>query len=207
MPLRARFRRLLLPLALSVPVSLAVAAIDLHESRASVAVAMTLKDLVEKSESVVVGIPKSRTSRWEAGRIITYTTVAIDTAVSGSTKAGETITIRTLGGVVDGIGQIVHGEAVLKVGSPVMIFVGPLTTSYAATAIAGSRIVVGMSQGVLPVVVGTDKIPRIGLSATDLSLVPGTDPKAVPAHVATNGRAVADVTTEVRLLWAARAKK
>jgi hypothetical protein len=201
------FRRLLLAWALGVPASLTMAALTPSEGKASVVVAMTLKDLVDRSESVVVGLPKSRTSRWEGGRIVTYTTVAIDTSVAGSGKAGETLTMRTLGGVVDGIGQIVHGEAVLKLGAPVMIFVGSLSTSYATTVMAGSRSVVGMSQGVLPVVVGTDKIPRIGLSATDLTLVTPPDAKTVPAHVATNGRAVVDVTTEVRLLWAARAKK
>ena len=49
---------------------------------------LTLPDLVDKSDLVVVGIPKSRVSRWEGGRIITYTTVAVDQAVGGDAKAG-----------------------------------------------------------------------------------------------------------------------
>src|SRR5688572_1370906 len=96
---------------------------------ASTAIALSLDDLVERSESVVVAIPKSKVSRWESGRIITYTTVAVDTAVAGSGKAGETMTIRTLGGVVDDIGQITHGEAVLPIDKPVVLFLRALPAS------------------------------------------------------------------------------
>ena len=202
-------------LALATPASVAAVTVFSDSAHASTALVLTLKDLVGRSDAIVVGMPKSRTSRWEGGRIVTYTVVAIDTAVAGAGKAGDTITVRTLGGIVDGIGQIAHGEAVLKLDAPLILFLQPVGPTQATTALAGSRSVVGMSQGSMPVTTGTDKVQRVGPSATDLTLLPKPetadapkDAKAeVAASAATAGRSVSDVLVEVRALWAARAKK
>ncbi|GAC1580599.1 MAG: hypothetical protein NVS3B20_11430 [Polyangiales bacterium] len=179
---------------------------------ASAAIALTLKDLVDRSEYVFVGIPKSRSSRWEAGRIITYTVVGVDSVASGAIKAGDSITIRTLGGVVGDIGQIVHGEAVLPLSAPALLFIymTPSNAPPPPTSLPESRYITGMSQGVLPVTVGDDLLPRIGASAMNLALYPSLDPAAraaTPASVSTVGRKVSDVVVEVRAIWAARAKK
>jgi len=189
--------------------SLGTATLTPPSAYASTAISMSLDDLVDRSESVVVAIPKSKVSRWESGRIVTYTTVAIDTAVAGAGKAGETVTVRTLGGVVDDIGQITHGEAILPIGQPLVLFLRAMPAG--PKIIAGSMVVTGMAQGVLPVEIGPDKVARVIARPTDLVLVPNAkvDPKLQKpaAAVTLGGKALPSAITEIRTAWAARAKK
>lgn len=187
--------------------SLGAAMLWPQSAHASTAIALTLPELCDKSDSVVVGIPKSKISRWESGRIVTYTTVAVDTAVAGGSKAGDTITVRTLGGVVDDIGQITHGEAVLSIGKPMMMFLRPMAAN--PKALAGSLVITGMSQGALPIEIGTDKVARVTALASDLVLVPNakTPVAAKPAGAVLGGLALPNALAEVRTAWAARAKK
>lgn len=195
-----RFLSLAATLAVTVTVS----------AHASTAIALSVEDLVDRSEQAVVGVPKSKTSRWEGGRIVTYTTVAIDTVIGGNKKAGETVVVRTLGGQVDGIGQITHGEAVLSIDKPFVLFLRPMPAGN-AKALAGSLTVTGMAQGALPVEVGADKIPRITPHPVDLVLVPNVkvDPKTAPKPAAETlaGKPLPVAVTELKTLWAARAKK
>ncbi|MBI2395713.1 MAG: hypothetical protein HYV09_39470 [Deltaproteobacteria bacterium] len=192
-------------------IALGAAAVAPHAAHASTAIALSVEDLVDRSETVVVGIPKSKTSRWEGGRIITYTTVAIDTAVAGAggKKAGESIVVRTLGGTVDGIGQITHGEAVLPVDKPMVLFLRAMPPG--GKALAGALTVTGMAQGALAVEVGPDKVARVIARPVDLVLVPNAkvDPKTAPKPAAETlaGKALPTVVTELRALWAARGKK
>jgi hypothetical protein len=189
--------------------SLGTATLTPPSAYASTAIALSLDDLVERSDSVVVAIPKSKVSRWESGRIVTYTTVAIDTAVAGSGKAGESVVIRTLGGVVDDIGQITHGEAVLPIDKPVMLFLRAMPT--APKVQAGSMVVTGMAQGALAVELGADKVARVIAKPADLVLVPNAkvDPKLQKpaAAVTLGGKALPTAIADVRTAWAARAKK
>ncbi len=174
-------------------------------AEASTAIALTVQDLVDRADAVVVAIPKSRFSRWESGKIITYTTVAIDTNVAGAGKAGETFVVRTLGGVVDGIGQQVAGEATLPTDAPLLLFLRPLPAG--TTVAAGTRTVVGMSQGAFRVVIGKDKVARVEAHLDGLALVARAGVMAPPAHVALDGRALADATSALRAAWAKRAAK
>lgn len=189
--------------------SLGTATLGPPSAYASTAIALSLEDLVDRSESVVVAIPKSKLSRWESGRIVTYTTVAIDTAVAGGGKAGETMTVRTLGGVVDDIGQITHGEAVLPIDKPVVLFLRAMPV--APKIMPGSMVVTGMAQGALPVEIGPDKIARVIAKPADLVLVPNAkvDPKLLKpaAAVTLGGKALPAAITDIRTAWAARAKK
>lgn len=175
-----------------------------REAHASTVVAMTLPDLVDKSDLVVVGIPKSRVSRWEGGRIITYTTVAVDQAIGGDAKAGGSVVVRTYGGVVDGIGQITHGEAVLKPGAPVLLFLRPLPAGTKPTE--PSLAVTGMAQGALPIVVGTDKVARVVPDTSQLALVQKPAEKLPPASVAVANKPLSDTITSVKTLWASKKK-
>lgn len=187
--------------------TVALVASSERPAAASAVLALSLDDLVDKSDVVVLVTPKSRTARWEAGRIVTYTTVVVDAPVGGGPAAGDSLVVRTMGGVVGDIGQKVSGEAVLPIGTPAMLFLRDLPKPIAATALPGARSVTGMAQGTLPIVVGTDKVQRIGPSATSLTLVPPANPKSVPANVATAGRPVKDVVVELRALWTSHGKK
>lgn len=185
--------------------TLAVHGVTVPTAEASTVVAMTLPDLVDKSDLVLVGIPKSRVSRWEGGRILTYTTVAVDQAIGGDVKAGGTVVVRTYGGVVDGIGQITHGEAVLKPGTPMLLFLRPLPpgTKPSEPSVA----VTGMAQGALPIVVGVDKVARVVPDVSQLALVQKPTEKLPPASVAVAGKPLTDTVTSVRALWAAKDAK
>jgi hypothetical protein len=189
--------------------SLGSATLTPPSAYASTAIALSLEDLVDRSDSVVVAIPKSKVSRWESGRIVTYTTVAIDTAVAGSGKAGETMTVRTLGGVVDDIGQITHGEAVLPIAKPIVLFLRAMPAGPKITP--GSMVVTGMAQGALSVEIGADKVARVIAKPADLVLVPNAkvDPKLLKpaAAVTLGGKALPAAIADIRTAWAARAKK
>ncbi len=179
-----------------------------RSAHASAMLSLTLDDLVDKSDVAVVGIAKSRTSRWEDGRIVSYTTVDIDTKIGGlDTKAPSTVVVRTLGGVVGDIGQKVHGEAVLPLQSKVILFLRELPAKVAPSALPGARSVTGMAQGALLVTVGEDKIARVAANVADLTLVPNPNAKTVPAHVAVAGRPALDVVADLRTLWTAHGKK
>ena len=177
----------------------------LTDAHASTVIALTLPALVERSETLVVAIPKSSVSRWESGRIVTYTTVGIDQAVAGVAKAGGTLVVRTYGGVVDGVGQITHGEAVLKPGTPMLLFLRPLPPSTKPEE--PSLAVTGMAQGAVPIVIGKDKVARVSPDVTQLALVQKPLEKLPPAAVALNGKALTDTLAEVRVLWTAHAAK
>ena len=116
------------------------------EARASVARALELPELVRQSERVVVATALQSESRWEtvgrARRIVTYTRLRVDETIHGDASETE-IMVRTLGGKVGKVGQIVHGEALLLLHEPAVLFVGR-----APDGIVG---VAGMSQGHFPV--------------------------------------------------------
>ncbi|GAC1351173.1 MAG: hypothetical protein NVSMB1_01650 [Polyangiales bacterium] len=196
--------------AFLVRIALALAACAIvsvpRATTASSMIAATVKDLVANSDAVVVGIPKSRICRYEDKQIITYTTVAIDRVVFGSVVAAGSITVRTLGGIIGDDGQLVIGEATLPLDAPQLLFTFLIPAAF-PTAMPGSRGITGMSQGAMPLVVGDDRVPRIGPSATGLSLFPQANPNAVAANVATNGRPLTDVVRDVRDLFTARTKR
>ena len=195
-------------LAVGVPIfAVALTAGTERPAEASAVIALTLDDLVDKSDVVVLVTPTTRTARWEAGRIITYTTVVVDTSVGGGPAAGDALVVRTMGGIVGDIGQKVYGEAVLPLGTPAVLFLRDLPKPLVATSLPGARSVTGMAQGVMPSVLGTDKVQRVGPSAASLTLVPPPNPKSVPANVATAGRPVKDVVVELRALWTSHGKK
>jgi hypothetical protein len=67
--------------------------------------------------------------------------VRVDESIAGSATDSE-ILVRTLGGKVGKIGQVVHGEALLRIGESAVLFVGD--------APDGTPSIAGMSQGHYP---------------------------------------------------------
>src|SRR5258705_1576393 len=78
---------------------------------ASVSFTVPMDALVEESSAACVVSPLENKSVWENGRIATYTRAHVDRLLAGS--ASSEVWIKTLGGSVGDIGQIVDGEAVL----------------------------------------------------------------------------------------------
>ncbi len=107
---------------LAVVIAVVALAYDARDARASVSVAVTYEGLLRDSNSVVVATAVEQRSVWEGERIYTYSRLHVDTSVAGELKPSEETWVRTLGGAVGKIGQIVDGEAVFTVGRPSLVF-------------------------------------------------------------------------------------
>lgn len=105
------------------------------EARASVSRAVRFADLVRAARAADLVTPTEQHAVWENGRIYTYTRVRVDRAIAGDLGAGADAWVRTMGGRVGDVGQIVDGEAALAVGQPTLLFLqaGP-TGAYEVTA-------------------------------------------------------------------------
>ncbi len=118
------------------------------QAEASSALALSLGDLVKKSASVVVVTGLAKSSSWQViggnRRIVTDTRVRIEELVRGADPSTSELLVRTLGGQVGNIGQLVEGEAELALGEPSLTFMTALEpTLFGVTA---------MAQGHYPVV-------------------------------------------------------
>jgi hypothetical protein len=96
------------------------------EAEASVARSIGMTALIQKSRSVVLGTPLAAHSEWaEIGgsrRIVTLTRVRVDEHIARSQPDGSEVLVRTLGGRVGDLGQLVHGEAELRANETCMLF-------------------------------------------------------------------------------------
>jgi hypothetical protein len=94
-------------------------------SRATTARAVSLADLTSRSTRIAQAMPLEGSSRFEtigdARHIVTYTRLRIDELISGSPNESE-ILVRTLGGHVGELGEIVHGEAQLALNEACVVF-------------------------------------------------------------------------------------
>jgi hypothetical protein len=115
----------------------------------SVARAVAMSALVKRSRSVVLATPLSAYSEWaeigDTRRIVTITRVRVDEHVARSKTASSEVMVRTLGGKVGKLGQIVHGEAELRSEESCMLFLHD--------ADGGLSTVTAMAQGHYPLLV------------------------------------------------------
>lgn len=107
---------------------------------ASLSRAVRVEELVTRSQHVFLGEPLDAYSVWEriGGRrhIVTYTRVRAGELFAGADPKQDELLIRTLGGRVGELGQLVHGEARLKLGARGVLFVMPSQDALAVTAMA-----------------------------------------------------------------------
>lgn len=90
---------------------------------ATIVVRMTVSQMVNRAQLVVEGTITETRARWDENHryIITEAQVKISRTLKG--KAGtSTITVRTLGGEVDGLGLYVAGAPKFKVGEEALLF-------------------------------------------------------------------------------------
>ncbi len=124
-----------------------------RSAEASVAVLISLEDLTAASTHVVIATATEQRSAWEetpsGTRIVTYTRMKVERAVAGPAEAE--LWVRTLGGVVDKIGQSVSGEAQLATGQRSLLFLAKVDVGL---------VVVGMAQGHYPIV--DAETPKVG---------------------------------------------
>jgi len=129
---------------------LGIVAFGFTESQAlgAVARALTLPELVKRSKSSLLVTPLAKRSSWQtiggSRRIVTETRARVDELVGGADPSSSEVLLRTLGGRVGTLGQLVEGEAELVLGEGCLAFLTELDPLiYAVTA---------MAQGHYPIV-------------------------------------------------------
>ncbi|HEX3597259.1 MAG TPA: hypothetical protein VHU80_19255 [Polyangiaceae bacterium] len=154
-----------------------------RDANATLVLPVTLTELVSESQHAVVATPGAATSRWETiggrERIVTYTPLHIEYTLDGTSPASE-VMVRTLGGRVGDIGQLVPGEAALRQGASSALFLEPV-----ATAVFG---VTAMAQGHYPILADEKGARRLKANTLSFSKL---SPDA--ALVRLDGQTVVDV--------------
>ncbi len=124
------------------------------------AIPTPLQDLVAASEHVVVGTPRVGDSIWEevsgSKRIVTYTRLTIEETLDGRNPADSEVMVRTLGGQVGQLGQIVHGEAELRREEVCVVFLKDRRD--------GTFRVTGLAQGHYPLIFDPQGVRRLETS-------------------------------------------
>jgi hypothetical protein len=186
-----RWRSIVLCAALAAPLSFA----GVDDARASVSVAITFDALVRASSAAVVGTPAEQRSVWEGGRIYSYSRLHVDSAIAGELHGDDEVWVRTMGGIVGDVGQIVDGEAVLTVGRPSLLFL--------RKAPDGAYIVTARAQGQFGLYTDEKMQLRAKKSHAMGVLLPpnGADASAALAGDVIHGRAVADAAKDIATAW------
>jgi hypothetical protein len=138
-----------------------------RRASATTARAVTLPELVGLSQYALVGTATDAYSRWEsvsnARRIVTYVRVEVTQPIDGRPPPDKTLMLRTLGGQVGDIGQLVHGEARFELGAASVMFVTP--------DLDGVLGIVAMAQGHYPLRSEAGDVVRLQASSNMPSLM------------------------------------
>ncbi|OQB13518.1 MAG: hypothetical protein BWY17_02795 [Deltaproteobacteria bacterium ADurb.Bin207] len=147
----------------------------IRQAQAHTFIDMPLSYLAKTAHRVIVGVPVENMSVWESTeggrRIVTYHRVQISAHIVGDGE--REVWVRTLGGVVEGIGQLVHGAASLRPQQPVLLFlVERVDKTYS---------VVGMEQGSFPVRIDKTRmtVESRRMAHAPLAGKPGVKPASV----------------------------
>jgi len=159
-----------------------------HRAHGSWAQRMSLEELVEGSDRVVVGtVADEGRSAWGPDnlRIFTQYTVEVDSDVAGEGK--KTLQILQPGGTVGKLSQKVHGYPTFRSGQYLMLFLQKQDQSFR---------VVGLSQGVFALRrEGARKILSQKLEGLSFP----NDPAAFPLQLEWN-----QAISKIRALWSSR---
>jgi hypothetical protein len=150
---------------------------------------LTLRELSRGSQRIVRGVPQDRYAQWEnhggRKRIVTYTRVLVEEDLGRSERESEVL-VMTWGGRVDGLAQLVHGEAALRTQEDCVLFLGK--------AESGVRRVTAMAQGHYPIErTGTNEL-RLRRSPQLDALVDSQDSAVERLHQ----RSLGDATRMIR---------
>jgi hypothetical protein len=130
-------------------------------ARAGVARAVPLTELVKRSVRIVHGMPMEGSARWETiggqRRIVSYMRFQVDEHLLRAGSGENELYIRLLGGQVDGVGQIVHGEATVTAGQRCLVFL--------SDSGEGFYLVTAMAQGHYPMLADSAGTLRLRGSA------------------------------------------
>jgi hypothetical protein len=174
--------------------AMAVLAATASDARASVSVTVTFDDLVRRASAVAVVVPVDQRAVWEDGRIVTYTRVRVERLVAGR-LLGE-VWLRTFGGAVGHIAQLVEGEATFAGAGASLLFVHP----HGEGSSSGIFGVVEGAQGQFALVTSGGEHPRLAAARGVGGLVP---PPGAPrlARDVLIGRSLEDAAREIGAAW------
>jgi hypothetical protein len=134
---------------------------------ASTARALSLPELVGSSRFALVATTSEVKSQWEtignSRRIVSYHEVDVAYPIDGRPPAETRLVVRTLGGRVGSIGQLVHGEAKLELDRPSVLFLSP--------AGDGVMSITAMAQGHYPLIADAERVLRLHASPNMPELV------------------------------------
>jgi hypothetical protein len=138
-------------------------------AHATTARAVSLPTLVRRSTRIARATALDSFTRSEdiggARHIVTYSRLRIDDSIHGPSGDSETL-VRTLGGRVGDLGEIVHGEAELTLNEACLVFLMPDAN--------GIECVTAMAQGHYPVANDGAGILRLRLGRNMPRLVGGS---------------------------------
>ncbi len=159
-------------------------------AQASILVPLDLRALAARADRVVVGVVEDQAAHWvDEGHsaIVTDVHIRVRQALAGA-QPGEVITVRRLGGSVNGIGMRVYGEASYTTGEEVLVFAERRGDAYWT---------VGMTQGKMEVFQqGGVRMARVGLAGAELA-APGRVAQSVAPAQPPGPRPLDDVLREV----------
>ncbi len=161
---------------------------------ASVSFTVVMDSLVQESSAAILATPVEVKSVWEGGRIATYTRVHVDRAFVGN--VGSEVWVKTMGGVVGQIGQLVDGEAVLRTGQQSVLFL---------SSFGGDTVVTARGQGQFPIVKDSSGALRLRKNAhAGALLAPRTTVVGLggaPAGDLLDGKTIDDAQIEIAASW------
>ena len=123
-------------------------------ARATVVVRHDLDSLVRVSDGIVFGRVVAAEPSWRGGRIVTRVRVAADFVARGS--LGPELVVETLGGEIDGLGQLVAGSAVFEVGETVGLFLLRHGETWRVAGLGQGKVRVELRAG------GTEVVRQLG---------------------------------------------
>jgi hypothetical protein len=185
-------RRLALGLVAAVLAVSVAQGLDVH---ASVSVALTFDDLVQRATAAAVIVPVDQHAAWEGGRITTYTRARVERVVAGHLP--EEISLRSYGGAVGRIGQLVEGEATFAAGAPSLVFVHPLGDA----APLGTFAVVEGAQGQFSIVKVGDQPARLAPARNMGAVVAPPSATPRPARDVLAGKPFEDAVRAIGAMW------
>lgn len=159
-------------------------------AHASVSFTVVMDSLVQESSAAILATPIEVKSVWEGGRIATYTRVHVDRTFVGS--ASSEVWVKTMGGVVGQIGQLVDGEAVLRSGQQSVLFL---------SSFGGSTVVTARGQGQFPIVKDASGALRLRKNAHAGALLAARTTTSAPAADVLDGKTIDDAQIEIAASW------
>ncbi len=168
-----------------------------RNASANVTVEVLLDDLVQHASAVAIVVAAEDQTAWEDGRIATYTHVHVERLVAG--QLGGDIWVRTLGGTVGNVEQIVEGQATFAPGSRSLVFVHPHHDPV-TRAPTGALGVVEGAQGQFSIVAREGHPPLLVATPGMGSLLPPPS-SARTARDSLRDRGLEDAAREIIGLW------